>query len=116
LDDTLFDHTHSSLAGLTALQERFAELGRLSLDQLAKIPAQNPQAMHALVLLGELSLDEARLARFRALPADLGASSLYPGALARRASVPFGSTGPVAIVRRRRRAPKSRVCFLRNPS
>src|SRR5258708_15359552 len=73
LDDTLFDHTHSSLAGLVALQERFAELERLSLDQLAKIHAQNLEAMHVMVLEGVLSLDEARLARFRALAADAGA-------------------------------------------
>ena len=78
LDDTLFDHTHSSLAGLTALQERFVELGRVSLDQLAKIHAKNLEAMHDLVLVGELSLDEARFARFRALAADVGAPSLDP--------------------------------------
>ena len=81
LDDTRFDHTPSSLAGLAALQERFAPLGRLSLEQLAKIHAQNLEAMHDLVLLGELSIDEARLARFRALAADVGASSLDAGEL-----------------------------------
>jgi len=32
--------------------------------------------MHALVLRGEMSVDEARIARFRAMAADCGASSL----------------------------------------
>jgi HAD superfamily hydrolase (TIGR01549 family) len=76
LDDTLFDHTHSSVAGLLALQEKFAALRRLSLAELAKIHAHNLEVMHALVLAGELSVDDARFARFRALAADAGASSL----------------------------------------
>jgi HAD superfamily hydrolase (TIGR01549 family) len=38
--------------------------------------------MHDLVLVGELSLDEARVARFRALAADAGVSSLDPDELA----------------------------------
>jgi len=81
LDDTLFDHTHSSLAGLEALRQRFDLLTRFTLAELAKIHSNNLEAMHALVLSGELSVDEARTARFRALTHDCGAPSLDAVAL-----------------------------------
>jgi HAD superfamily hydrolase (TIGR01509 family) len=76
LDDTLFDHTHSSLSGLKALQQRFDLLARFTVVALAKIHSDNLETMHALVLSGELSVDEARRARFRALAQDCGAPSL----------------------------------------
>jgi len=82
LDDTLFDHTHSSLAGLAALRDRFPPLARFARDQLAKIHSKNLEAMHALVLTGDLSVDEARVARFRALANDCGATALDPVELA----------------------------------
>jgi putative hydrolase of the HAD superfamily len=82
LDDTLFDHTHSSLTGLRALREAYAPLARLELEALAKIHSNNLEAMHALVLRGEMSVDEARFARFRALAADCGAPSLDAAELA----------------------------------
>jgi HAD superfamily hydrolase (TIGR01509 family) len=81
LDDTLFDHTHSSLAGLEALRQRFDVLTRFTLAALAKIHSANLEAMHALVLSGELSVNEARTARFRALTHDCGAPSLDADAL-----------------------------------
>jgi putative hydrolase of the HAD superfamily len=76
LDDTLFDHTHSSRSGLSALREAFASFARFELGALEKIHSKNLEAMHALVLRGEISVDEARLARFRAIAADCGAPSL----------------------------------------
>jgi HAD superfamily hydrolase (TIGR01509 family) len=39
--------------------------------------------MHALVLRGEMSVDEARIARFRAMASDCGAPSLDPNELVR---------------------------------
>jgi HAD superfamily hydrolase (TIGR01509 family) len=81
LDDTLFDHTHSSRAGLEALRQRFDLLTRFTLAELAKIHSDNLEAMHALVLSGELSVHEARTARFRALTQDCGAPSLDADAL-----------------------------------
>jgi putative hydrolase of the HAD superfamily len=82
LDDTLFDHTYSARSGLAALRETFAPFARFELDALAKIHAKNLEAMHALVLRGEMSVDEARVARFRAMAADCGAPSLDLSALA----------------------------------
>jgi HAD superfamily hydrolase (TIGR01549 family) len=78
LDDTLFDHTNSALAGLGALRDRFAPLARFALDQLVRIHSRNLEAMHTLVLSGELSMDEARVARLRALANDCGAPALDP--------------------------------------
>src|SRR5882757_6250126 len=82
LDDTLFDHTHSSHEGLAALRAGYAPFARVAFEQLAKIHAHNLETMHALVLSGELSGGEARLARFRALASDCGAPSLDPLELA----------------------------------
>jgi putative hydrolase of the HAD superfamily len=76
LDDTLFDHTHSSLSGLAALRQAYEPFARFELATLAKIHSQNLEAMHLLVLRGEIPVDEARFARFRALAADCGAPSL----------------------------------------
>src|SRR5262249_20122404 len=78
LDDTLFDHTYSSAAGLQALQSEFPALRRLPFEQLAKVYADNLESIHALVLAGEMSVDEARVARFRALLRDCGVSELDP--------------------------------------
>jgi HAD superfamily hydrolase (TIGR01509 family) len=83
LDDTLFDHTHSSLAGLEALRGQFPAFAKMESAALAKIHSDNLEAMHALVLRGEMSVDEARVARFRAMANDCGAPSLDPAELVR---------------------------------
>jgi putative hydrolase of the HAD superfamily len=82
LDDTLFDHTHSSRTALGALRDAFEPFARLELDALHRIHARNLEKMHALVLRGEMSVEEARLARFRATAADCGATALDVVAIA----------------------------------
>src|SRR5438552_15297794 len=82
LDDTLFDHTHSSLAGPSALRNQFAPLARFTLAALAKIHSDNLESMHAMILSGEMSVDAARRARFRAMVQDCGAPSLDADVLA----------------------------------
>jgi putative hydrolase of the HAD superfamily len=82
LDDTLFDHTHSSRTALSALREAFEPFARFELDALHRLHARNLEKMHALVLQGEMSVEEARLARFRATAADCGATALDVAAIA----------------------------------
>jgi putative hydrolase of the HAD superfamily len=83
LDDTLFDHTHSSVAGLEVLQRTYAALAKFTPEQLAKIHSSNLERIHLRVLAGELSLTAARAARFRALCTDCGAMELDETELAR---------------------------------
>ena len=78
LDDTLADHTHSALAGLSALREAYAEFAAFSLEHLAKLASANLERIHLRVLSGELSVEAARTARFRALCWDCGIDHLDP--------------------------------------
>ena len=67
LDDTLFDHKYCSRAGVAALQERYA--GRIdeSIDDLDADYRHLLEQLHKKVLDGSLSLEDARIERFRAL-------------------------------------------------
>jgi len=67
LDDTLFDHTLSVGLALGALAEAFPLFARVPTAHLAELHATELEAQHLRVLAGELTLDEARLARFTAL-------------------------------------------------
>jgi len=67
LDDTLFDHTLSVQLALRALADAFPLFGRVPIAHLAELHATELEAQHLRVLAGELTLDEARLARFAAL-------------------------------------------------
>ncbi len=67
LDDTLFDHSFSVAAGLGALRQALPAFGARDLDQLSAMHAHGLETLHARVLLGEITLDQARLARFAAL-------------------------------------------------
>lgn len=76
LDDTLFDHRHSSRAALTLLQKEFAgELGGVPLDELATATLDILNSVHHEVLAGTILPDEARIKRFRML---LGKYGLNP--------------------------------------
>jgi putative hydrolase of the HAD superfamily len=73
LDDTLFDHTYSSQQGLAALiqnQDCFRAVPTLA---IAQIYAELLETYHVRVLQGEITLDEARIARTRQLFAYYGA-------------------------------------------
>jgi putative hydrolase of the HAD superfamily len=89
LDDTLSDHTHSARAALAALRERYPALAAFGLDELAKIQAKNLEETHVRVLNGELTVEAARLVRFRALCATCGAHELDPSELAEGARLAY---------------------------
>src|SRR3954469_10975939 len=74
VDDTLFDHTFSVRAGLASLAGPFPAFTRHPLERLEDLYATELEAQHPRVLAGELTADEARLARFRILGRACGAS------------------------------------------
>jgi HAD superfamily hydrolase (TIGR01509 family) len=75
LDDTLFDHRHSSRSALTVLQEHFAEhLSAVSLDELERHNLTILNAIHVEVLSGAITPDEARARRFAQLLGKYGAT------------------------------------------
>ncbi len=76
LDDTLFDHRHSSRAALRVLQQHYADgLGSISLDELEAINLVILNEVHIEVLAGALNADEARVKRFGMM---LGRYGLLP--------------------------------------
>ncbi len=65
LDDTLFDHRHSSRSGLSVLQREFPDhIGKIPLDELERTNLEILNAVHVEVLAGALTPDEARAKRF----------------------------------------------------
>src|SRR5206468_3520925 len=64
-DDTLFDHLHSTRAGLQAVCEAYPALQERSIEVLFADYTRLLDEVHLRVLQGELSLDEARRERFR---------------------------------------------------
>src|SRR3954469_23864628 len=73
LDDTLFDHTFSVRAGLASLAGPFPALAPRPVALLHELHATELEAQHPRVLAGQLSADDARLARFRTLGRACGA-------------------------------------------
>jgi putative hydrolase of the HAD superfamily len=67
LDDTLFDHAHATRTALGRLQEVDATLAAWTLDDTVARHDVILEALHTRVLAGEISVDEARLERFRRL-------------------------------------------------
>ncbi|KEO82513.1 HAD family hydrolase [Tumebacillus flagellatus] len=67
LDETLFDHRHSCEAGLSAVRERYPDLQQKSVEQLEGQFYLLLNEMHHAVLQGRMTLEEARLERFRLL-------------------------------------------------
>lgn len=67
LDDTLFDHRHSTRQALAVVRDRLAPLASLSTDALEEQHALVLEEFHRRVLTGEMNVDAARLARFRRL-------------------------------------------------
>jgi YjjG family noncanonical pyrimidine nucleotidase len=67
LDDTLFDHQHCSRAGLVSVQRTYE--GRIdgSTDEVASAYHMLLEQWHEKVLDGSISIDEARVERFRVL-------------------------------------------------
>ena len=67
LDDTLFDHQHCSRAGLVAVQATYARRIDRPLDELESAYHMLLEQWHEKVLDGSISIDEARVERFRSL-------------------------------------------------
>ena len=67
LDDTLFDHWSCTREALRALRRRYAELGEAPQEALEAEHGTLLEALHLEVLAGRLTVDEARIERFRRL-------------------------------------------------
>ena len=67
LDDTLFDHRHSTRVALSVIRRRLVPLGALSMERLEEVHGLVLEEMHREVLTGAMSVDAARVARFRRL-------------------------------------------------
>jgi len=67
LDDTLFDHQHSTRCALRDMQLSFPQLAAIPLAELEHANRHLLDTFHAQVLRGELTLEAARLARFQHL-------------------------------------------------
>jgi HAD superfamily hydrolase (TIGR01549 family) len=67
LDDTLFDHRHSTREALAVIRERLAPLAALTADVLEEQHSIVLEELHQRVLAGELDVDAARIERFRRL-------------------------------------------------
>lgn len=78
LDDTLFDHHTTSLAGVDALQSHYPVLQQMAFDHLAKLHSEILEALHSRMLQGEFSAEQARHERFRQLFALCGESISQP--------------------------------------
>ncbi len=86
LDDTLFDHSACTRAALADLRRQFAVLRRAPAALVEAEHRRLLEALHLRVLAGQLTVDDARIERFRrllafadgapdaALPADLAAA------------------------------------------
>ena len=76
LDDTLYDHRHSSRIGLSALKKKFTFLKDISLDELEMLHIRLLNEIHiSKVLTGEYTIDEARNERYRILFSRYGVSA-----------------------------------------
>lgn len=67
LDDTVFDHRHSSRAALQAVHGRHACLAGVSFEALERAHSDILEEFHQDVLFGRVALDDARVERFRRL-------------------------------------------------
>lgn len=65
LDDTLFDHLHSTRQGLHAVCQAYSCFQQRSIDELFADYTRLLDEVHLRVLEGSLTLDEARRERFR---------------------------------------------------
>src|SRR5512132_4218318 len=67
LDDTVFDHRHSSRSALQAVYRRHAAAAGMPFEQFAREHARILEQFHHEVLFGRIALDDARVERFRRL-------------------------------------------------
>lgn len=81
-DDTLFDHTYSSRAGLLAVCAAHPALGACPFADVLADHAAILEELHLEVLRGAMSIDAARTERFGRLLAHYGAGGDATGAAA----------------------------------
>jgi putative hydrolase of the HAD superfamily len=67
LDDTLFDHRACTRAAIGDLRERFPVLGGMPADQIEAEHGRLLEELHLQVLAGRMTVDDARVERFRRL-------------------------------------------------
>jgi putative hydrolase of the HAD superfamily len=67
LDDTLFDHRHSTRAALAEIRERLTGLQSVTLDELDALHGVVLEELHPRVLRGEVTVERARIERLRRL-------------------------------------------------
>jgi HAD superfamily hydrolase (TIGR01549 family) len=72
IDDTLFDHRHSSRSALSVLQSEYREIGDVNMDELEAVNLEILNSVHVDVLAGKLTPDQAREKRFGILLAKYG--------------------------------------------
>ncbi len=84
LDDTLVDHRHANRAAISGVRERFAELRRVTLEDLLAESARLLDELHRAVALGRVDVNEARIERYRRLFAFAGADGSSRPAVAAR--------------------------------
>lgn len=75
LDDTLFDHRHSTRMAVAVLRESLVPLASLNVDALEAQHAIVLEELHRRVLAGEMGVDDARKERFRRLVEARGGSA-----------------------------------------
>lgn len=88
LDDTLFDHDYCSRSALWSVREEHPALSAAPWEKLRETYSRLLEEVHARLLGGEFTLDEARRERFRLLFSELGEQA--PDGLVRRAVEGYG--------------------------
>ena len=88
LDDTLFDHDYCSRAALWSVREEYPALAAAPWEELRQTYSRLLEEVHARLLGGEFTLEEARRERFRLLFSELGEEA--PDELVRRAVEDYG--------------------------
>jgi putative hydrolase of the HAD superfamily len=90
LDDTLFDHRHSTRTALAVIRERLPSLAALAADALEEQHAVVLEELHQRVLTGHMDVDAARRERFKRLVnmqgADVTAQEIEEASRAYRAA------------------------------
>lgn len=72
LDDTLADHRHCNICGLTAMRQVYEVFGKVDLNALEQTYIRLIDQTHRQVLAGKIDLHQARALRFKLMFAEYG--------------------------------------------
>ncbi|MEI8134120.1 MAG: HAD family hydrolase [bacterium] len=78
IDDTLYDHTYHVHTAVSAIQTEYEFLLDKPIELLTKLSHEFLEEVHALLLKGELTLEEARFLRWQKFLDQFGVSDLNP--------------------------------------